>query len=72
MDARVPAEDLSEFQAALQALAPNDAQRAQILGVESTKTVERLRRSLPSQLRPFVNAPVLLRALLKDLDQEAA
>lgn len=72
MDSRVPVDEFTEFKAALQALAPNDTERARILGVDSTKTIERLRRSLPSQLRPFVQAPTLLRALLKDIDKEAA
>lgn len=71
-DNRIPVDEFTQFRAALQALGRTDKERAALLGVDSTKTIERMRRSLPSQLRPFVNAPALLRALLADIEKEAA
>lgn len=72
MDNHIPTDEFPEFKAALQALGSSDAERASILGFDSTKTIERLRRSLPVYLRPFVKTPILLRALLTDIERKAA
>jgi hypothetical protein len=57
--------------AALKELGETDKDKAAALGVQSTKTVERLRRRLPAALKPFIAEPRLLRALLADLDKAA-
>ena len=65
-------QDFPEFLEALKALGETDKDKAAALGVQSTKTIERLRRRLPSAFRPFVSEPRLLRALLNDLERKAA
>lgn len=60
-------EDFPSVLAALEDLGPTDRARAAILS-QSTKTIERLRRRLPASLRPFINEPRLLRALLADIE----
>lgn len=66
------AQDYPTFLAALKELGETDRDKAAAIGVQSIKTVERLRRRLPAALRPFVNEPRLLRALLADVEQRAA
>jgi len=57
--------------ATLKELGETDKDKAAALGVQSTKTVERLRRRLPAALKPFIVEPRLLRALLADLEKAA-
>jgi hypothetical protein len=74
MDKRIPAEKFHTFRAELRELAPTVAARealAEQAGVDP-KTIKRLDDSLPSQLGPFIKVPRLLRALLTDLEREAA
>jgi hypothetical protein len=74
MDKRIPVDTFHTFRAELRELAPTVAARealAEEAGVDP-KTIKRLDESLPSQLRPFIRIPRLLRALLKDIEQAAA
>lgn len=65
-------QDYPEFLATLKELGGTDRDKAAALGVQSIKTVERLRRRLPAALKPFVAEPRLLRALLADLERKSA
>lgn len=48
----------------------NDIERGQRLQIDE-KTIQRLRRRLPMQLRPFILSPSLLEALLADVRQNS-
>lgn len=65
-------QDFPSVLAALKSLGETDKDKAAALGVGSTKTIERLRRRLPAALKPFITEPRLLRALLSDIEREAA
>lgn len=65
-------QDFPTVLATLKMLGETDKAKADALGVGSTKTIERLRRRLPSALKPFIVEPRLLRALLSDIEKKAA
>jgi hypothetical protein len=65
-------QDFPTVLAALKELGGTDRDKAAALGVQSTKTIERLRQRLPAALKPFIAEPRLLRALLADIDRMAA
>lgn len=64
--------DFPTVLATLAELGETDKDKAAAVGMQSTKTIERLRKRLPSALQLFVNEPRLLRALLSDIEQKAA
>lgn len=54
----------------IQSIGESDTERALALGVKTPKTIERLRKRFPSQMRPFLESPhaiALLTRLLADL-----
>lgn len=71
----IPTDEFPELLAALRGLGANHEERRLALGVGSTKYVERILRRLPEPMAPFIRsaaAPVLLRALLADIERKAA
>lgn len=70
-----PTEQFPTLRAAIHGLGETHAERQAQLGVRNTRQVERLLRRLPYPMAPFLTgkaAPRLLRALLADLEKEAA
>ena len=71
----IPTEEFPTLLETLRNLGATHEERRRALGVGSTKYVERIMRRLPEPLAPFVRssaAPILLRALLADIEREAA
>ena len=64
--------DFPAVLAQLKELGGTDKDKAAALGVQSAKTIERLRQRLPVALKPFIMEPRLLRALLSDIDRKSA
>lgn len=70
--ASLPASEFPETIAAIQALGATDAERAKALDFKSTKTIERLRKFIPSTLVRILDSPhavTILQAMLSDVER---
>jgi hypothetical protein len=72
MDVRIPTPP--ELREALLALAPTPAARAELAErcKVHPKTIQRFTESIPSVLEPFIEEPIMLRALLAYAERKAA
>jgi hypothetical protein len=69
---RIPTAEFPTLLGTIEGYGRNDEERADAIGVDAPKTVERLRRRLPAAMYPFTlgpKAPELLRVLLADVER---
>ena len=72
---RIPTAEFPTLLGTIEGYGRNDEERADAIGVDAPKTVERLRRRLPAAMYPFTKGPKaaeMLRALLTDVERRAA
>ena len=70
----MPTDEFPSLRAAIEGLGTTHEERRRKLNVNSKKHVQRILKRLPGPLAPFVKseaAPILLRALLADIEQQA-